>query len=218
MFHLQVWQKLEYFFGLLHGDWFSHIDGEWLKTFFEEIDYFEWFDWYNGKTKSPVKERKAKSPPKKSPDQVSQVKVVPGFSYGELERIAPASEETRAEWRAAASSGSPTSASPPVEVSPVVVTPERQQMLQPLSETPPKLPRPLAKVTLTANKRLQQKLAKAKAGKLPSSKNGPLKKDKKPPVSTKNKSESKQSKRTNSNGPMQQAMADFLPSTVVLAS
>lgn len=170
----------------MHGDWFASVDGEWLKEFFESIDYLTWVSNQPSPRKSVLK-------------NPGETQIVPGFQYGEFYEVAPPSERTCNEWRKEAAAGSPTSAAPPSEVTPV-----RQPMLQTVTQTPPKVPKPLAKVALAADKRLQQKLAKG--AKAPAKKVSP----KKASQAQAKTQKSKQPKaKRNSNGPMQDTMNSF---------
>ena len=142
-------------------------------------------------------------------------KVEKDFNGGWVE-VKPASKETISEWKRDAKAGSPTSASPPPEI-----TPARQPYMEPLANTPEKIPKPLAKVQLAADKRMQLKIARMKkAGRNPeetSTQKGkcPAKpssdgSNSKPAKSSKSKDLKKtKAKRDMSKGPMQAAMAKF---------
>ena len=64
---------MENFFALVHGDWFASVDGEWLKEFFESIDYLTWVSNQPSPRKSVLK-------------NPGETQIVPGFQYGEFMR------------------------------------------------------------------------------------------------------------------------------------
>lgn len=133
---------------------------------------------------------------------------------GELEEFGDSEESGKrehSEWLHDAKSGQATSASPPT------VTPPQDRFLRVSpSRTPEKVPRPLQKVQLAANKRLQAQLKKLKnqpknepvsqsdqSGKPKPSGTVPSK------VSKPKTSSKKPLRKNNKSGPMQKAMAAF---------
>ena len=141
-----------------------------------------------------------------------QGKVEKDFQGGWVE-VKPASEQTIREWKKEAKAGSPTSAAPPQEV-----TPTRQAYMEPPKDTPDKIPKPLAKVQLAADKRMQQKIARIKKAGNPAEEPStheaacpakPKSEDSAPKKAKEKASKKPEKKRDMSQGPMQKAMAKF---------
>ena len=132
-------------------------------------------------------------------------------------KVSPPSDATKSEWEKEAKKGKATSAQPPLEVTPVPspheeeVTPPRQPFLEPVENTPEKVAKPMAKVILAADKRLQAKMSKTKKGaNQPREDQNETKAEGQPKSAgtTKGKKNPKQ-KKDISKGPMQVAMNKF---------
>lgn len=101
------------------------------------------------------------------PPPCSGEELVPDFRTPGLTLVKrPANDAEEAEWRADASAGLPTSAGKPAVLipSPAVLTPSPRSGYFDVP-TPEKVPLPMSKCTLVADRKLQQELKKMKRGK-----------------------------------------------------
>lgn len=153
-------------------------------------------------------------------------KVVPDFHHPGVQHVVtPPSEEDIKEWKAAAKKGDSTSSEPPVRISPVM-TPDAREYVE-IENTPPKVPNPMRKTMLIAEKKLQRSMKKTAnnkesketkpMGEEPDAKEQKAK-GKKPRAETKTKSDGKSDKkkkdknrkRRPNNGPLKVAMDLFI--------
>ena len=170
-------------------------DGNWQEEWLKVYQYLDAF--WNPQGTKTVGER------------ISDASTCRGFDGQFLERRPP-SEATKNDWREQAVNGQPTSASPPLEVTPICKAP----YLEVPKSTPEKVPNPLKKVALAAEKKLQQKLANMGPGCEPEGvKPFEQKKDASSKRKKLNPDEAMQPqskpKKDMSNGPMQEAMQRY---------
>ncbi|CAK9078985.1 unnamed protein product, partial [Durusdinium trenchii] len=102
--------------------------------------------WFGDEAPSPVKTRSTEAPDFHTPGLVHRV-------------VEPSSSDV-AEWKRSASCGEASSATPPVVIEPAV-TPQGHKTYFEV-ETPTKIPNPLKKVQLMAEKKLEQQLKRQK--------------------------------------------------------
>ena len=162
------------------GIWLQRRSGDWQRSWVEVYQFLEYF--FSMEAEEP---QQPEEPPKI-----------------DLENL-----EVKA-WVSDAVEGRATSASPP-QTRECTETPLRQAFFEPKSVTPEKTPRPMAKVELAAEKRMQAQMAKTKKSKENDKSMAKVSKTKPSSKPKKSKTKKGQSGKGQSGGPMQAAMAEF---------
>lgn len=154
------------------------------------------------------------------PDAASPVKTPKTPTYipdlhrpGVLHVVSQPSESDIAEWKTSAMKGEATSSEAPVQISPLL-TPDHRPYVE-VDNTPPKVPNPMRKSQLIAEKKLQQQFKKKMEPKVANPDAGQGDSDCKKPKAKTSKAKSdgksaKTKKRKPNDGPMKVAMDSFI--------